>query len=158
KITWACYWGILTGRQLDNSYERYKNLGVFAIVRGAGYRPDGQLLICQTYADEDPVPDHHFQQAFDELKTPGWGISADNGVDESRLQQLQELLAFCDAHHIRVLSYLTPMSPTIYNTLTRDPATAAWLNDLDQRLKVILAGRDYFNFMNAAAIGSSDCE
>ena len=122
--------------------------GALAILNHTGFRPDGSWawLNIATAAHSDPG-----QEFVPAPSPPGTAI-----VDQAQLDHLQRLVHKMQLHGVRVILFIPPeMSQTV--RVHRDNADAFPVFPALRRTLATM-GAPWFDFNDAARLGSSDCE
>lgn len=134
-------------------------LGLKAIQNGHGFRADGSeqygdfLIGKFLYAPSERERHMEWMRGGEQMYVYG---DADT-LSEAALAEWEALLAWCDAQGIRVVGFMPPFAPTLYDRLVRRD-NHAYIPALAARLSEIFAAHDdvFFDFSDGAVFGTDD--
>lgn len=105
--------GSYTLRQVFTADRRY--IGLPACARSSGFGPDGSYYYGSQA--EDGVVDLTFLDALSRIVSGGPRFEHAGHLAPSTLEMLDRLLTYCDEHGIRVVAFLPPYAPTVYQAM-----------------------------------------
>lgn len=132
-------------------------LGLRAIRDGHGFRNDGSEQYGDFLVAHWLYPENERQRHLDELRDGKEMYVYGNTVSQTRVAQLEEMLAWYQQQGIFVIGYLPSYMPTLYPQLIAD-GNHTYVQKLDGVLAPLFAqyGFAYFNFSDGAALGATD--
>ncbi len=158
RYSFRDYWRIVRGEDLANPFVGYNSLGLFAILRGNGFRPDGSHINSWVCSGKNGEKEYGFKFSLELLTSPGWGLSVGNEVDPRRVAELADFAAACEAKGVTVIYYLTPMTKIVNDRLANDPSARTYLAGTVTALKQALKGKEFYNTLRGENYGAMDCE
>jgi hypothetical protein len=132
-------------------------LGLRAIRDGHGFRNDGSEQYGDFLVAHWLYPQNERQRHLDWLRDGKEMYAYGDTVSASRLQQLEEVLTWCEARGITVIGFLPPFMPTLYQQITTD-GNHTYLDALYPTLAALFTRYDFplFDFSGEAALGATD--
>lgn len=134
-------------------------LGLKAIQNGHGFRADGSEqygdFLIGKFLHAPSERERHIQWMRGGEQMYVYGDA--DALSEAALAEWEALLAWCDAQGIRVIGFMPPFSPTLYDRLVRR-GNHAYIPALAARLDAMFDAHDdvFFNFSDGAAFGTDD--
>ncbi len=119
--------------------------GVPARIRGSGFVTDGSYRY-GTQANDSSV-DPYFTDSMRRIATGTNRFEYGSEVSEGSLYILRELLSWCADNGIRVIGYLPPYAPSVYNAMA-DSGYYSYLDDILQNVLEIfdIFGGECYDF------------
>ncbi|MEP7293152.1 MAG: hypothetical protein ABI835_15320 [Chloroflexota bacterium] len=132
-------------------------LGLRAIRDGHGFRNDGSEQYGDFLVAHWLDPQAERQRHLDLVRDGGEMYVYGDTVSAARLQQLDDVLRWCDQRGITVIGFLPSFMPTLYQQIMTD-GNHSYLQKLDAALAPIFEryGFAYFNFSDGATLGATD--
>jgi hypothetical protein len=160
KISLPEYFRIMLGRGERNNLAGYDDMGVIAMVKSCGYRPDGSFAQCGLVEGKmADVADTHFQITKKQFVNEN-GDFVGAHIDIGRFRYFIDTLDWCLKRGVHCVVFLTPMSPALNDIMRANPANYQYSNELNDKLRSYaeLNRIEYYDFRDARSIGSNDCE
>ncbi len=132
-------------------------LGLRAIRDGHGFRNDGSEQYGDFLVAHWLYPQNERQRHLDELRDGKEMYVYGDTVSATRVQQLEDLLAWCQQRGIFVIGFLPSYMPTLYQQMIAD-GNHSYVQKLDPILKPLFEryGDAFFDFGDSAALGATD--
>ncbi len=132
-------------------------LGLRAIRDGHGFRNDGSEQYGDFLVAHFLYPQNERQRHLDELRDGTEMYVYGDTVSQTRVQQLTDLLQWCQARGIFVIGFLPSFMPTLYQQMIAD-GNHSYVQKLDGVLAPLFAqyGDAFFDFSDSASLGATD--
>lgn len=131
-------------------------LGVQAAVTGNGFGPDGSRYYVDTLYGRRPPEDPEFSDTKRRIMTDSAQFRYGDRVDPERLESLKRVFARLKQEGIQVISMLPPIAPSVGRMLVEQGDRFGYVSSFRASLHAI--NSHHFDFYDALALGSDDCE
>lgn len=130
-------------------YDAYKN--------GAGDMNDGYHFYGHTiFGKNHKFKDKKFRNTLHRIKTKTRRFQSGDKLDENALTELNKIIEICNKNNIKLILFLPPFAPTIYNVLSSEADNYKYVGMLrDYMNKNHIK---YYDFTNPEALNTSNCE
>ena len=147
------------GRMLERREPGYGGLalGLRAIRDGHGFRNDGSEQYGDFFVAQYLHPENERARHLSLLENGQDMYARGSEVSESALQQLEQLLRYCDEHGIYVIGFLPSYMPTLYQEMIAG-GQHQYIEALPEQLEPLFAnyGFAFFDFSDGAVLGATD--
>lgn len=146
---------LLDNHFIANPYSNLDSLGLNAIYNGRGFFKDGSYLYGEIFKDEK-TKDAKFADTFFRIAQGINKFDYASHIDKERSQDLLDMLHFLENHHVQVVIFIPPMSPSVYQTMQNKQEKYAYIDELFATLQEYRI--PFFNYHNPAVLHNDDCE
>ncbi len=133
------------------------NVGFNGRVKDNGFMFDGSYYCGDIYRDPTSSGDYEFADTKSRIANGisrfGWG----EHIDEDTLTQLENLLSFCKENNIRIIGFLAPFAPSIYDIM-EESGNYHYLAEITPACNKIFGkyGYEFYDFMDGESLGMTD--
>ncbi len=157
KISVADLWRVAVLGDVGNYLTGHNNIGVAAIIRGNGYRPDGSRDYGLRYAGQDPTfDDQGFANTLKRIETADAQFRYAERASIGRFRQLDQLLGFLKANGITPIIVLPPLARRVLDGMADRGAAFGYFADLHEYAAALQT--ESYDFTEPESLGAGDCE
>lgn len=92
-----------------------ENIGFNGIFKGDGYLKDGSYYYNSVYNHPEDQKDYGFKDTFRRIDEGNGRFEHGSDICTGTLEQLDELLSYCNEAEIYVVAFLPPFAPSVYD-------------------------------------------
>lgn len=138
-------------------------IGMNALYRRNGFRRDGSrnygAIIKQILAKDSTIYDYKFINTLDRIKEGNARFQWGEEINYSQLNYIEDLISFCETKRIKLLLFLPPFAPKVWNKMVAS-GKYNYINNLSEELTRISEVHDvlFFDFTTQGEISFTDDE
>jgi hypothetical protein len=156
KITMAKTLGVVLGETSNPVSARY-SIGIAALARGGGFRPDGSRDYGARYFGIDPTfDDKNFANARSRVHNGTSLLNYGEQIDRGRLATLTRIAARLQEAGVEVVGVLPPLAPTVVGLINEQPQQYAYMPRAREAMRSLPI--KVFDFLESQSLQTSDCE
>lgn len=148
----------LTKRWSADDLDLYpENIGFNGRIKDSGFMYDGSYYYGDVYRDPTSSTDYEFADTKDRIVNNTARFQWGEHIDEDTLIQLENLLSYCKEHNIKVIGFLPPFAPSVYDMMEKS-GNYHYLLEIAPACKEIFDKFDYefYDFMDGASLEMTD--
>jgi hypothetical protein len=141
------------------AFSTSSDLGVYARMKGNGFRRDGSYYYADQLRDPTAGADYEFRDTLARVRNERQRFQAGTTVSAQALEETRRLLDACRVRGLEVIAFLPPFSPTVSDVLRASPKHA-YLQEVPARVREVVtaAGFPFFDFTDCREQGCVDAE
>lgn len=157
--------GKVSFRNLYNKKNDYKvsNIGLNANINDKGFRNDGSMdygnQVVKLLSSSKDADDYGFNETLERIKKGNKRFEFGENINPQALKELDNLLEYCNSRKIKVIAFLPPFAPKIFNEL-KASSNHTYIFRIYPSIYPIFQkyNFDLFDFTDPATLNSSDSE
>jgi hypothetical protein len=156
KITTARTLRVILGED-SNPVSARHSIGIAALARGGGFRPDGSRDYGARYFGIDPTfDDRNFADARYRVRSGSSLLNYGEDIDRGRLAALTQMVTRLKDAGVEVVAVLPPLAPTIIGLIKEKPQQYAYMPQARAALASLPI--KVYDFFESQSLQNSDCE
>jgi hypothetical protein len=157
KISIVDLWRVGVLGDFRNQLTRHANIGIAAIKRGNGYRPDGSRDYGLRYSGNDPTfDDQAFANTLSRIERADAQFAYGKSGDGERFRQIDLLLRFLTAEGITPVIVLPPLARRVLDKMASRGEDFGYFADLREYTATLKS--EAYDFTEPESLGADDCE
>ena len=140
-----------------------KKYGLNAVVNNKGFRKDGSMFygnqIEKLISNDSTANDYQFKDTFKRIKNGDNRFEYGNDFNKETLPIIEELLRYCNENNIKLIAYLPPYAPDVYEKL-KASGNYKFMDSIYKELQPYFQeyNAEVFDFSNGLVINSNNEE
>ena len=133
------------------------NIGFNGRVKDNGFMYDGSYYYGELYRDPSSSWDYEFVDTHNRISNGVSVFEWGNHIDEDTLRQLENLLSYCKDNDIRVIGFLAPFAPSIYD-LMDESGNYGYLGEINPACTELFNkyGFEFYDYMDGGKLDLTD--
>ncbi len=133
------------------------NIGFNGRVKDDGFMYDGSYYYGDMYRDPSSSWDYEFVDTHNRISNGVSRFEWGNHIDEDTLKQLENLLSYCKDNDIRVIGFLAPFAPSIYD-LMDETGNYGYLGEINPACTELFNkyGFEFYDYMDGGKLDLTD--
>ena len=157
KVDAADLWRVAVLGELGNDLIRRSNIGVAAIKRGNGYRPDGSRDYGLRYSGGDPTfDDAGFANSLSRIDRGDSQFEYAERADADRIDGINKLLKYLISEDITPVVVMPPLARRVLDKMATRGADYGYFADM--RKYAARHEMEAYDFTEPESLGADDCE
>ncbi len=143
--------------KISDLFHKYDNIGFNGIIYGDGFRRDGSYFQREMITNPQNSEDYEYKDTFERIETGTAGYEHGGGVNAETLQCLEMFLAFCEERDIRVITFLPPYAPSVYDRM-EETGEYGYIGEIEPAVKALCDKYDceVYDFTDIRKLGCDD--
>ncbi len=157
KVTVADVWRVAVLGERGNDLTRRPNVGVAAIKRGNGYRPDGSRDYGLRYSGGDPTfDDAGFANSLSRIDRGDSQFEYAGRADRERIAGINRLLEYLTARGMTPIVVMPPLARRVLDKMATRGADYGYFADMGRYAASLKT--EAYDFTEPESLGADDCE
>lgn len=133
------------------------NIGFNGRVKDNSFMYDGSYYYGDLYRDPSSSWDYEFVDTQNRISNGVSRFEWGNHIDEDTLKQLENLLSYCKDNDIRVIGFLAPFAPSIYD-LMDESGNYGYLGEINPACTELFNkyGFEFYDYMDGGKLDLTD--
>ena len=148
----------IDGRWSFSSLNNYQdNIGFNGRIRDAGFMYDGSYYYGYIYRNPEEQEDYLFANTLTRIENGNARFEWGDEVDSDTLIQLSNLLSYCKDNNIKVIGFVAPFAPTIYEAMI-DSDNYGYITEIEPVCQKIFDeyGFEFYNYIDVSNLNITD--
>ena len=157
KISVADIWRVAILSDTKNQLTQHANIGVAAIMRGVGYRPDGSRDYGLRYSGNDPTfNDQGFADTLRRIERGEVQFKHGQQAASPRFRLIDQLLHYLSSEGVTPIVVMPPLARPVLESMKTRGADFSYLTGIQEYITALPF--ETYNFMDSEYLGADDCE
>lgn len=134
-------------------------IGMTACAKSDGYRQDGSRQMMSYCLHPEIQSDFKFENTFARIDEGRDRFEYSEDVDSSTVQDIRHIISYCSAHKIKLIAFLPPFAPSVWNYLMKDQRYS-YMTKIADSIRDFFDQDNYYlyEFNSGDDVGSPDYE
>ena len=157
KISVADIWRVAVLSDTKNQLTQHLNIGVAAIMRGDGYRPDGSRDYGLRYSGNDPTfNDQRFAETLRRVERGVVQFKHGQQAASMRFRLIDQLLHYLSSEGVTPIVVMPPLTRPVLESMKARGADFSYLTGIQEYITALPF--ETYNFTESKYLGADDCE
>mgnify|MGYP001454969110 FL=1 len=157
KISVADIWRVAVLSDTKNQLTQHLNIGVAAIMRGVGYRPDGSRDYGLRYSGNDPTfNDQRFADTLRRVERGVVQFKHARQAASARYRLIDQMLHYLRSEGVTPIVVMPPLAGPVLETMMARSADFSYLTAIREYLAALKF--ETYDFTEPGYLGADDCE